>query len=65
MSFAVNTIIRLRAELNMACCPKFRKAKLVLVFIEANSYFFREMSYLSASYFSLLKYYKEQMEYFV
>lgn len=55
--FAVNTIIKLRAALNIAFCPKFSIAKLVLVLSDAASYFFNDSSYRSASNFSLLKYY--------
>lgn len=53
-------MIRLKAALKMACCPKLSPAKLVLVFREAASYFCKNLSYLSASNFSLLKYYKEK-----
>ena len=60
MSLAAKTIIRLKAVLNIACWPKFNRAKLVFVFKEAASYFLRELSYLSASNFSLLKYCKEK-----
>lgn len=56
MSLAAKTMIKLRAALKIACCPKFSAAKLVLVFKEAASYFFSEASYRSASNFSLLKY---------
>lgn len=40
--FVVNIIIRLKAVLNIAFCPKFSIAKLVFVFNEAASYFFND-----------------------
>lgn len=51
-----STIIKLSAALNIAFCPKFSIARLVLVLSDAISYFFNDSSYLSASNFSLLKY---------
>ena len=42
--------------LKMAFCPQFSRARLVVVFSDAFSYSFKCTSYLSASYFSLLKY---------
>lgn len=54
--FDANTIIKLNAALNIAFCPKFNIAKLVVVLSDAISYFFKDSSYLSASNFSLLKY---------
>lgn len=49
ISFAVMTIASAMAPLNIAFCPKFNNAKLVLVFNDASSYFLRASSYLLAS----------------
>lgn len=46
--------------LKMAFCPQLSAARLVVVFRDASSYFFKHSSYLSASYFSLLKYWYKQ-----
>jgi hypothetical protein len=37
-------MIKLKALLKTAFCPKLRSARLVLVFSEAASYFFKELS---------------------
>jgi len=37
-------MIKLRALLKIAFCPKLSSARLVLVFSEAASYFFKEQS---------------------
>jgi hypothetical protein len=37
-------MIKLKAPLKIAFCPKLSNARLVLVFNEAASYFFKELS---------------------
>ena len=52
------TMMRLNDALKIKFCPQLSRAKLVVVLSEAFSYSARSLSYLSASYCSLLKYWK-------
>ncbi len=58
------SIIPVRPALKIAFWPQLRKARDVVVFREATSYFFRTLSYWSASNFSLLKYWRQNWIFF-
>lgn len=57
MPWLASTMMAVKPTLNIALCPKLRRAKVEVVFREAFSYVFKNPSYRWASYFSLLKYY--------
>lgn len=56
MPLLASTMIAVRPTLKIALWPKFSTARVEVVFREEDSYTFRKLSYRSASYLSLLKY---------